>query len=44
MEKRVYVFDPRADSGYLFRAPEWLAKLFCRIAKRYDYAVTEKGY
>lgn len=40
----MYVFDPRESEGYLFRAPEFIARLFCRLNGRYDYATTPEGY
>ena len=40
----MYVFNYREASGYLFRAPEAIARLFVRLARgTYDYAPTEGG-
>lgn len=43
----MYVFDFRATTGYVFRAPEFLARFICRRkwahARYLDYAPTEKG-
>lgn len=33
----MYVYNPRESDGYLFRAPEWICKLFVSIFRRYDY-------
>lgn len=42
--KLVYVFNYFESSGYLFRAPEWFARLFVRLSRGpYDYAPTEAG-
>jgi hypothetical protein len=45
--KLVYVFDYREATGYLFRAPVFIAKLFIKFyrgSKFYDYAELESGY
>jgi len=33
-----YVFDPKEESGYLFRAPEFIARWYCGRNPRYDYS------
>lgn len=41
----VYVFNYFEPTGYLFRAPEFIARAFVRLSRGpYDYAPTASGY
>ena len=40
----MYVFNYREATGYLFRAPEFVARIFVKFARGFDYAETEAGY